>query len=74
MNYAVDRIVNGIVVLQNIDNGIMFEIEETELGFKVNDGDIVTLVNGKYILNEDEKEKRELLIKAKMNKAKGISE
>lgn len=72
MNYAVDRIVNGIVVLQNLDNGLMFEIEKEELDFDVVDGDILTFKDGKYIKNNAEKQNRIDIIKEKLNKAKGI--
>lgn len=72
MKYVVDRIVNNIVVLQNLDNKIMFEVEESELDFKVKDGDILVFSDGKYIKDDKAKQDRINLIKEKMNKAKNI--
>ena len=70
MNFVVDRIVNGILICQNLDNKIMFEIERDELDFDVKDGDVISLVDGKYVLNTKLKEERIKIIKDKFDKVK----
>lgn len=70
MNLVVDRIVNEIIVCQDLETKMMFELESKSLDFKVNDGDVITLVNGKYVLNNDLKKERVNIIKEKINKAK----
>ena len=70
MNLVVDRVVNGIAVCQNLDNRLMFEIDTSEFDFKVHDGDIITLKNGKYILNKELKDKRKKEILDKFERAK----
>lgn len=72
MNLVVDRIVNGIAVCQNLDNKLMFEIDISEFDFKVSDGDIITLKDGKYVLNKELKEKRKKEILDKFERAKSI--
>ena len=70
MNLVVDRIVNDIAVCEDIETKMKFEIETKELDFVLHDGDVITLCNGKYILNENLKQKRIETIKEKINKAK----
>ena len=72
MNLVVDRIVNGIAICQNLDNRLMFEIEVEELDFDVHEQDVITLVDGKYILNNDLKEERIKTIKDKFEQLKNL--
>ena len=70
MNLVVDRIVNDIVICENLDNKIMFEIDVEDLDFEVHDGDIITLVDGKYELNNDLQNERKRIIMEKLKQAK----
>ena len=70
MNYSVDRVVNGIAVCQNLDNSLIFEIDIEDIGFDVKDGDIISYVDGKYILNNELKEDRLKTIKDKFEQVK----
>lgn len=70
MNLVVDRIVNDIIICQNIDNKMMFEIDVNTLDFTVHDGDVITLKDGKYFLNKELKAIREQNIKNKFNSLK----
>ena len=70
MNLVIDRIVNDILVCQDLDTKMMFEIESKMLDFKVEDGDVISLVNGKYVLNNNLKKQRIDIIKEKLNEAK----
>ena len=70
MNLVVDRIVNGIAICQNLDNNIMFEVDIDDLDFEVHDGDIITLVDGRYELNNELKEDRKKIIMEKLKQAK----
>jgi hypothetical protein len=70
MNLVIDRINNDIAVCQDIDTRMMFEIDVKSLGFEVHDGDIISLVDGKYVLNNDLKEERIKIIEEKLNRAK----
>ena len=70
MNLAVDRIVNDIAVCQDLESKMMFEIDIKTLDFEVTDGDVISLQNGKYILNDNLKENRLKTIQEKLNHAK----
>ena len=70
MNLVIDRIVNDIIVCQDLDTSMMFELDSKTLDFKVKDGDIISLVNGKYVLNNDLKRQRINIIQEKLNQAK----
>lgn len=72
MNLVVDRIVNGIAICQNLDNKLMFEIEISEFDFEVKDGDVISLVDGKYELNNELKEERIKTIQDKFNQVKNL--
>ena len=72
MNLVVDRIVNGIAICQNLDNKLMFEIDVKEFDFKVNDGDVISLIDGKYELNNELKEERKKIIKDKFERLKNL--
>lgn len=70
MNLVVDRVVNGIAICQNLDNKIMFEIDLDDLDFEVHDGDVISLVDGRYELNNKLKDERKKIIMEKLKQAK----
>ena len=47
--YSVDRIEEDTIVLENIENKEIIEINKSELDFEVVDGNILKLVDGKYV-------------------------
>ena len=62
MKYAVDRIIEDIVVLENIETGELVEIKKHELPNEVHEGSILVKKDDVYILDENtEKERRESL-------------
>ena len=66
MKYAVDKVENGIVLLENILSGEKKEVEKKLFSFPVKETDIVFFENGIYKKDDVEKEKRIKLIKTKM--------
>lgn len=51
--FSVDRIEENIIVLENRENGEIINIEKSKLQFKVQEGDILKYINGRYILDEE---------------------
>lgn len=72
MKYAVDRIEENIVVLENIDTGEIMEVGLKKLPRGASEKDIVVLVDGKYVLDLQEKEKRMIDLRARLEKLKGL--
>ena len=62
MKYAVDRIIEDIVVLENIETGELVEIKKYELPNEVHEGSILVKKDEVYTLDVNtEKERRESL-------------
>lgn len=72
MKYAVDRIEEDIIVLENIKNNKIVEININDIDFKVKEKDILIYKNNKYIKDNKEKEDRLRIIQEKLNKVKNI--
>lgn len=51
--FSIDRIEENIIVLENRENGEIINIEKNKLPFKVQEGDILKYINGRYILDEE---------------------
>ena len=66
MKYAVDKVEDDIVWLENIINGEKKEIKKECFSFSVKETDIVLFENGIYKKDNKEKSKRIKKIKAKM--------
>ena len=49
MNFAVDRIENDIVILENLVSKIKIEVSTKELPDGISDGTILKFENGKYL-------------------------
>ena len=62
MKWAVDKIVNDIVVLENIKTLEKREVNITLLPSSIHDGSILSLENDCYVLDNDEELKRRKLI------------
>ena len=68
MKYAVDRIINNIAILENIDTLETKEIALTTLPFSIYEGAILIYQDNNYILDKTEEEKRKRTILEKFNK------
>lgn len=66
MKYAVDKVEDDIVLLENIINGEKKEIKKECFSFPVKETDIVIKKDGAYLKDDKEKEDRIKVIKAKM--------
>lgn len=56
--FAVDRIEESIVVLENIETNEKKEVDREMLPSSIHEGSIVKFDNNRYILEENEEEKR----------------
>lgn len=72
MKYAVDRIENNIVILENINNKEIREVNIKKIGFNINEGDILVFKNNRYYKDDKEKKNRISLLQEKLNKVKNI--
>lgn len=62
MKFAVDRIEDDIVVLENIETNELREIDRMLLPSSIHEGAILVFANNTYILDNDEEEKRRKMI------------
>ena len=65
--FTVDRIEEGIVVLENRTTQEITNISISELPNEIKTGDIVKKINGKYFIEEEETKSVEKRIEDKMN-------
>lgn len=72
MNYAIDQIVEDIVILENITTGEKQEVNKTLLPSEIKEGSIITIKNNQYILNTTEEESRKNRLKAKLERLKRL--
>ena len=68
--YSVDRIEEDIIVLENIDNKEIIEINKSELDFEVVHGNILRLVDGKFVLDKEIEVKRKESLRERLNRLK----
>lgn len=62
MKYAVDKIEDDIVVLENVDNNEIIEVEIKKLPSGIHEGSVVLYENNQYSLDEaTEANKKECL-------------
>lgn len=66
MKYAVDKIEDDIVLLENIINGEKIMIKKEDFSFPIKETDIVIKKDDAYLKDDKEKEDRIKVIKAKM--------
>jgi len=72
MKYSVDRIIENIAVLENIETKEKLEINLEELPENIKDGTILKLENNKYILDQETQKTREETIREKMERLKRL--
>lgn len=64
MKYAIDRIIENIAILENINNNEIIEVNIKKLPKDINEGSIVLVDNGVFILDSlEEQNRRQNLIK-----------
>lgn len=68
--YTVDRIENGIVILENRDNNTMIEVNICEFDFDINDGDIIDYIDNKYVKNKEKTENKKRDIRSRFDRLK----
>ena len=64
--YTVEKIENNIVILEDRENNTFLEIKK-EILPEIKEGDILELIDGKYILNEEYTKKIKENIRNKFN-------
>ena len=72
MKYSVDRIIDNIVVLENLDTKELLEIDIEKLPKNIKDGTILKLENNQYLLDEITQKTREETIREKMERLKRL--
>lgn len=72
MNYAIDQINEDIVILENIVTGEKIKVNKVKLPFNIQEGNIITLKDEKYILNTEEENIRRERIAEKLNRLKRL--
>ena len=68
MKYSIDRIIDNIVILENIETGSKLEITKQNLPFSIHEGLIIIYKDGLYIKDETEEEKRRRIIEEKFKR------
>ena len=72
MNYAVDQIVEDIVILENITTGEKIEVNKNLLPREIKEGSIITVEDNQYILNKNEEESRKQKLQEKLERLKKL--
>lgn len=72
MKYAVDEIIDDIAVLENIETGESIEVSCELLPGDIEDGTILSFVDGKYKCDLDEEMIRRKRILEKMSRLKNL--
>lgn len=68
--YSVDRIEEDTIVLENIENNEIIEINKSELDFEIVDGNILKLVDGKFVLDKETEVSRKESLRERLNRLK----
>ena len=70
MKFSVDRIEEGIAVLENINSKEMIEVEISELDFVIFEGNILVYENGIFSLDKSDEELRREVLRERLNNLK----
>lgn len=73
MKYAVDRIENNIVVLENINNNSIKEVSIEELPNNIKEGTILKYYNETYTIDTNEENIRRKRIQDKLDRLKRLN-
>ena len=68
MKYAIDRIEDNIVVIENLETKEIIELEKDKLPKDIKDGSIIIYENNEYKLDLDEEELRRKRIQDRFNR------
>ena len=68
MKYAVDRIIEDIVILENIEDKTILELNKNILPDNIKEGNIIIKEDNNYIVDEEEEIERRKRIEEKLNK------
>ena len=71
--YSVDRIEEDTIVLENIENKEIIEINKSELDFEIVDGNVLKLVDGKFVLDKETEVSRKESLRERLNRLKNRS-
>lgn len=66
--YIVDRVVEDIVVLEEIGTRQIVYFDKKIFDFEVYDNDVIALTDGKYVKDEAEKAKRMEIVRNKFDR------
>lgn len=72
VKFSVDRIIDNIVIIENLETKELLEINIKELPENIKDGTILKLENNQYILDETTQKIREETIREKMERLKRL--
>lgn len=72
MNYAVDQIVEDIVIVEDTITGEKKVIDKAVLPKEIKEGTILTLVDDNYVINDKEEEIRKERIRQKLERLKNL--
>ena len=70
MLYAIDKIEDNIVLLENIDNKEKKEVDKTLLPNEIKEGNIIKYENDSYTLDQETENKRRKELEDKLKKVK----
>ena len=70
MKFSVDRIEEGIAVLENINSKVIIEVEISELDFAIFEGNILVYETGIFSLDKSEEELRREALRERLNNLK----
>ena len=73
MKYAVDEIIDNIVVLENIENGTTRKVPKDLLPKNITDGTIVFEDNGIFCIDNTLEKERKKCIQEKLNHLKSLN-
>ena len=68
MKYSIDKILDDIATLENVETKQITEVNTKDLPEEIHEGSILILEDGKYKLDLDEEEIRRKRIEEKFNK------
>ena len=68
MKYSIDKILDDIATLENVETKQITEVNTKDLPEEIHEGSILVLEDGKYKLDLDEEEIRRKRIEEKFNK------
>lgn len=72
MKYSIDKIVDGIVTLENIETGELVEVSFCELPEGVNDGNVLIKEGNCYIINKQLEKDRKNSLRERMERLKNL--